>query len=96
MAERQFNRLTTKQADTKKAPGLYNDGNGLFLQIGKRGGKSWILRYRWDGRVREMGLGSYADVPLGKACTAAQAARDLIGAGRDPIEERRAAEETAR
>jgi hypothetical protein len=45
------------------APGLYFDGDGLLLQVveGANGlTKSWILRYRHDGKRRDMGLG-----PLG-------------------------------
>ncbi len=33
------------KGDTKEAlaPGLYPDGNGLYLQVTKRGTKSWVL-----------------------------------------------------
>ncbi len=39
-------------------PGRYGDGDGLFLLIGKRGGKSWMVRVQKDGRRRDIGLGS--------------------------------------
>ena len=45
-------------------PGRYGDGDGLFLMIDKRGGKSWILRVQKDGKRRDIGLGSAAKVPL--------------------------------
>ena len=41
-------------------PGLYNDGDGLYLQVrtGKSGPiRSWILRYVENGRQHDMGLG---------------------------------------
>ena len=45
-------------------PGRYGDGDGLFLLIGKRGGKSWMVRIQKDGRRRDIGLGSASKVPL--------------------------------
>ena len=55
------NQLTDAAARAKdKKPGYYLDGRGLFLQVAPGGGRSWVLRYRHAGRVREMGLGSIA------------------------------------
>ncbi|MDC7675602.1 tyrosine-type recombinase/integrase [Asticcacaulis machinosus] len=96
MAERIENRLTTKSADAKKEPGLYADGNGLWLQVAKRGGKSWIFRYRCGRATREMGLGSYRDIGVREARIAASAVRQKIAAGVDPLEEKRAAELAAK
>ena len=89
MAERKVNRLGFKQCETLKAPGLYADGDGLYLQIGAAGGKSWMLRFRVAGKRREMGLGSYADVSLKGARGKAEEARTLIKSGRDPIVEKK-------
>jgi hypothetical protein len=44
----------------QRRPGLHADGHGLYLPVGRRGTKSWIYRYRRDGRLRDMGLGSSA------------------------------------
>ena len=44
--------------------GLYSDGGGLYLQITKKGHKSWVYRFRIHGRLRTMGLGSYPGVSL--------------------------------
>lgn len=90
MAGRQTNRLTDKAVKAKKEPGLYPDGDGLYLAIKSDGGKSWLLKFRLHGRRREMGLGSASDVKLAAARGKADDARKLIRAGRDPIEERRA------
>ena len=40
------------------AKGYYGDGDGLWLQITASGARSWVYRYRAQGRQREMGLGS--------------------------------------
>jgi len=47
-----------------------------------------VLRYRLPGRRREMGLGSFAVVPLAKARELAAAARAQIQEGIDPIAEK--------
>lgn len=57
----------------------------------KSGGRTWILRTRISGEVRDMGLGGFPDVTLAGAREAARAARAKISAGVDPIAERRAA-----
>ena len=74
-------------------PGLHFVGGvaGLALQVLKSGGRTWILRTRISGEVRDMGLGGFPDVTLAGAREAARAARAKISAGVDPIAERRAA-----
>ncbi|WP_018263341.1 tyrosine-type recombinase/integrase [Methylobacterium sp. WSM2598] len=71
-----------------KSPGMYGDGNGLWLQI-TPGGKSWIFRFTLHGRAREMGLGSSAIYSLAEARERAVACRKLVNEGIDPIEARR-------
>ncbi len=39
-------------------PGTYQDGDGLFLKVGKSGAASWLVRLQQDGRRRDIGLGS--------------------------------------
>ena len=72
-------------------PGRYGDGDGLFLMIDKRGGKSWILRVQKDGKRRDIGLGSAAKVPLKLARERAVIVRCQVEAGIDPVAERRKA-----
>tara|TARA_B100000700_G_scaffold325341_1_gene433816 strand:- start:946 stop:2145 length:1200 start_codon:yes stop_codon:yes gene_type:complete len=67
-------------------PGLTNDGEGLYLKIGKKGGASWIYRFRRNGKLRDMGLGSYSDVSLAEARARAGKNRSLIKEGLDPLE----------
>lgn len=58
--------LTALQVRRMAAPGLYADGNGLYLQVTKTGAKSWIYRYQLHGRRRDMGLGSADFAPRPK------------------------------
>jgi integrase len=83
-------RLTALRVERTKAPGMYADGGGLYLQV-TEGGASWIYRYMLDGRAREMGLGPLALYVLSEARALAQEARKLRHQGIDPIEARRAA-----
>lgn len=66
--------------------GLYNDGDGLYLQITARGTKSWIFRYRVDGRLRDHGLGSAKTLTLAEAREIARDCRKLRLSGIDPID----------
>lgn len=71
-------------------PGMYADGNGLYLQVTERGA-SWIYRFMLKGSAREMGLGPLALYGLQEARKKALDARRLRHEGVDPIEARRAA-----
>lgn len=86
---RETNRLTAIEVKNLTTPGLYPDGAGLHLQIAKGGSKSWIFRYSFAGRKRDLGLGSVKDVSLADARLEAAEARRLLANGIDPIEERR-------
>ena len=41
----------------KGTPGIYPDGDGLYLSISRDGTASWVLRYMFGGKSHEMGLG---------------------------------------
>ncbi len=79
----------TKVTKTTK-PGMYNDGAGLYLKVNEGGSKSWIFKWRdrHTSKLRNMGLGSLDDVSLAGARTDAEAARQRVLAGGDPILER--------
>jgi len=79
-------RLTHIFVQKAKAPGLYGDGLGLYLNVGATGGKSWILRYMIQGKARSMGLGGVVDVSLSLAREAAARHRAAIKQGTDPLE----------
>jgi integrase len=73
-----------------KKPGRYADGDGLYLQIADGGTRAWLFQYSWQGRIRQLGLGSYIHVSLADARKKAKAARDLVGGGIDPIAQKQA------
>ena len=50
-------KLTARRVATIKTPGKYGDGRGLWLRVRSDGQRWWVLRYRFQGRDREMGLG---------------------------------------
>lgn len=96
---RQPRRQTAVDLLRKSEPGLYSDGGGLYLQVtaAKAGPgeqprvtRSWVFRYKANGKAREMGLGPLHTIPLADARQKAQDCRQLRLAGKDPIEERKA------
>lgn len=64
---------------------------GLYIQITSGAGKSWLLRTIVGTKRREIGLGSYPEVGLGAARSAAAEMREKIRRGIDPVEQRKAA-----
>lgn len=83
---RAINKLTAKHIESSKTPGRYSDGGNLYLVVTPAGTRQWIFRYRWQGKEKEIGLGSAAlgRVTLAGARKAAQGARDAMMAGMDP------------
>jgi integrase len=70
-----------------KKPGYYPDGGGLYIQVTASGGKSWLYRYKVDGKSRWKGLGGYGthNVTLVLARKKAGDCRRLRAEGIDPI-----------
>ena len=90
MGQRQLHRLSARTVATKKRPGLYGDGGGLYMQIAEGGTKTWIFRYRspLTRKPRYMGLGALHSVGMPEARTTAEAQRGLLSRGIDPIQAR--------
>ena len=84
-------KLTATGVKAASAPGRYGDGDGLFLLVGRGGGKSWAVRVQKDGKRRDFGLGSASKVPLKLARERAVLVRSQVEAGIDPVAERRKA-----
>ncbi|MBB4657534.1 tyrosine-type recombinase/integrase [Parvularcula dongshanensis] len=87
--------LTAIRVQKIKEPGRYTDGgSGVILQVrqGRAGrlSKSWLLRYSFAGRRREVGLGAYPVTSLAEAREQALAIRKSIALGADPIADREA------
>lgn len=94
MAEKKA--LTVAQVKSKGA-GLHQDvgTTGLYLRVTSGGTRSWVFRYRKDGKLRDMGLGD-ADTDNVGAVTLAEARRKALEAraqllgGKDPLAEKTA------
>ncbi|KZD08541.1 tyrosine-type recombinase/integrase [Oceanibaculum pacificum] len=88
---RRYQRLNALAVTHAKTPGMHPDGDGLYLQVAPGGSKSWIFRYRLNGRKtpRDMGLGPVRLVGLAEARSKAQEARKLLLEKIDPLEQRR-------
>lgn len=72
-----------------RTPGKHGCGDNLWLTIAEPGRGSWTFRATLRGKAIEMGLGGTRDVAYAEACDAADAARRLVKAGTNPVEERR-------
>jgi len=69
---------------------------GLYLQLTPNGAGSWVLRVKYGGKRRSIGLGPYPELKLADAYAAAREAKSLIAEGVDPIAKRRADAEALR
>lgn len=76
-------------------PGIYGDGDGLFLRVRRGGSRQWFFIYKRNGKRTEIGLGGYgqgtAPVSLAIAREKAEAIRDQLARGLDPRGERQPA-----
>ena len=88
-------KLSDRTVKTAEA-GRHGDGDGLWLVVSPAGGRKWVLRYQIAGKRRDMGLGSYPEVPLASARMAALSARSLIAQGVDPLDAREEARKAGR
>lgn len=82
-------KLTAIQVKSLTEPGKYADGDGLMLQIGKSGGRSWVLRVQTNGKRQDIGLGKAELVSLREAREKAIELRKLARSGVSPLEEKR-------
>jgi hypothetical protein len=64
---RAVGRLSSLAFGRLKDPGMYPDGGGLYLQISRLGGRSWLFRFKAGGRERWMGLGPASLIGLAEA-----------------------------
>ncbi|TDV04707.1 tyrosine-type recombinase/integrase [Paraburkholderia caballeronis] len=88
MAGRQLHRLSALRVAKEVVPGHYADGGGLYMQIADSGARSWVFRFRLDGRMREMGLGPLSRISLGEARKLAAGYRESVRQQVDPIRAR--------
>jgi integrase len=87
-------KLTALDVARATKPGMYGDGDGLWLQVKHADAKSWLFRYRLNGKSHYLGLGSASAITLKRARELAAEPRRLCAEGTDPLDakrERRAA-----
>lgn len=85
-------RLSATFVRSVKEPGRHPDGQGLFLQVGQGGAKSWVQRIVIRGKRCDLGLGSATLVSLSEARDKALDNRRIARAGGDPLAARKKAE----
>jgi integrase len=82
---KKIHRLSALAVAKATKPGLYADGAGLCLRVGRSGAKHWVLRYMLHGTAREMGLGGFRKVSLADARQKAAEAQRLLADRVDPL-----------
>lgn len=80
-------KLSAVGAKSRKIPGLYSDGGGLYLKVTLKG-KSWVFRYKTAGVEHRMGLGRFEE-DLAEARERARECRKQVQNGIDPLTARR-------
>ena len=84
--KRLLNKLSAQAVKNATKPGRYADGGNLYLLVDPGGAKRWLFIFRWQGKQREMGLGSARNVSLALARERATAARSLLANGVSPLD----------
>lgn len=87
--------VSSVKADPSGKPSRYADGGNLYLKVADTGTKSWIYRYRYLGKPREIRLGKYPAVSLADARRRRNKAEAQVEKGLDPsaLRKNRAAEQ---
>lgn len=67
------------------------DGGGLTFTLSIKGTASWVVRYRFGGKARELSIGRYPDITLAKARELATEARAKIQQGGDVARDKQVA-----
>ncbi|MES9825478.1 MAG: tyrosine-type recombinase/integrase [Candidatus Thiodiazotropha endolucinida] len=78
-----IHKLSKRKID-HAAAGRHTDGGGLTLVVSNIGSKKWTLRYTYDGKQHEMGLGSMHYVDLQEARELALNYQKMAKQGIDP------------
>ncbi len=82
------NKLSETKVKALTKPGIYGDGDGLYIRVQKTGSKNWVFVWRRGDKRNEVGLGGYgqgtAPVSLVLAREKADAIRGQLARGEDP------------
>src|SRR5262245_10779358 len=89
------NRLSDTKIKALTAPGVYADGDGLFLRVRTGGSKQWLFIFSRGAKRTELGLGGFgqgtAPVDSKLAREKAETIRQALARGLDPAAERKPA-----
>ena len=83
--------VAIRNAKPRDKPYKLHDAKGLFVLVQPTGSKLWRLKYRFDGREKKLGLGTYPEISLSEARKRRDDAREALAQGRDPSREKRRA-----
>lgn len=83
-AEKLLTEMACKNAKPRAKLYYLNDGAGLRLRIRPDGSKTWLYRYRLNGKESSTGLGTYPQVSLLVARVKAGQSRDQVSTGTNP------------
>lgn len=72
-----------------------SDGEGLTFTLSKSGTATWVLRYRYGGRSKELTIGNYPDISLSDARKYAREKRAGIDIGSNPALDKRKSKASA-
>ncbi len=85
---RAIHKLTNIAVKSATNAGRISDGGNLYLRTSNTGSKSWSFMWNAGKRRREIGIGAYPAVSLGKARVIAARYREITAEGGDPKNER--------
>lgn len=68
----------------KPKPYAVGDGNGLFLVVSPQGRKSWLFRYRFEGKQSAIPLGEFSDKDVKSFRDRARELSEKVRSGIDP------------
>lgn len=88
-----FTDLMVRKLKPEEGKYVRSEGNGFTVKVMPSGSKTWLYIYIFDGKRREMNLGSYPEVTLEAARGRFDAARKTVKSGIDPMAENVKAEE---
>ena len=67
-----------------KRPYKLADAGGMFLMVTPSGGKLWRLKYRIDGKEKQLSIGSASSITIEEARVKGASAKKLLSEGIDP------------
>jgi integrase len=80
----------TATCPPNKKQARFADAGGMYLQVSPNGSKRWFLKYRVNGKEKQLALGSYPAVNLVAARKARDTAKATKAQGIDPVQARAA------